>query len=94
TWLVNTGWTGGAYGTGHRIKLSATRAMVRAALSGALDHATFEKEAAFGLEIPTAIEGVDSELLRPRDTWADPAAYDRAAAELKARFDENAASYA
>jgi len=88
-WLVNTGWTGGAFGTGSRMKLPYTRAMVRAALCGALDRARFHKDPVFGLEIPGAVPEVPSNLLDPRRTWSDPAAYDAQARKLAAMFQEN-----
>ena len=93
-WLVNTGWTGGAYGTGHRMDLGATRAMLRAALAGELDTVETRRDPVFGLDVPVAIPGVPTEVLDPRGTWADGAAYDVAAAELKAKFDRNAAKFA
>ncbi|HEV8149955.1 MAG TPA: phosphoenolpyruvate carboxykinase [Gemmatimonadales bacterium] len=93
-WLVNTGWTGGAYGTGSRMKLSHTRALVDAALSGKLDHAGYEKDPVFGLEVPTAVPGVPSELLTPRNTWPDATAYDAQAAKLAEMFRKNFAAYA
>ncbi|HMN99695.1 MAG TPA: phosphoenolpyruvate carboxykinase (ATP) [Miltoncostaeaceae bacterium] len=91
TWLVNTGWTGGPYGTGSRMPIGATRAIVRAALSGELDDAPTRTDPNFGFEVPTAIEGVDPALLDPRGTWADPAAYDASAKDLAARIGEHAA---
>jgi phosphoenolpyruvate carboxykinase (ATP) len=93
-WLVNTGWTGGPYGEGHRMKLGHTRAMVRAALAGALDEADTATVPFFGLEIPTAVPGVPSEVLNPRDTWADPAAYDERARDLAAAFRKNFEQFA
>ena len=92
-WLVNTGWTGGAYGTGSRMKLPYTRAMVRAALSGALDKAAFTTEPVFGFAVPKAVEGVPSEVLLPRGTWADGAAYDAQAHKLAGMFRENFQQY-
>ncbi|MCC7002234.1 MAG: phosphoenolpyruvate carboxykinase (ATP), partial [Gemmatimonadaceae bacterium] len=88
-WLVNTGWSGGAYGTGARMKLSYTRAMVRAALAGKLDKAQVTPDPIFGLPIPSAIEGVPSEILNPRNTWKDGAAYDTQAKKLAGMFVEN-----
>jgi phosphoenolpyruvate carboxykinase (ATP) len=88
-WLVNTGWTGGPYGTGSRMKLSHTRAMVRAALSGALDGVAFTKDPVFGVEVPTAVPDVPSSVLVPRATWKDPAAYDAQARDLVRMFREN-----
>jgi phosphoenolpyruvate carboxykinase (ATP) len=93
-WLVNTGWTGGPYGTGERMPIDQTRAMVRAALSGALDDVDSERDPVFGVEVPTACPGVPSEVLRPRDTWSDPEAYDRQAAALARMFAENFTAYA
>jgi len=93
-WLVNTGWSGGAYGTGSRMKLAHTRAMVHAALEGKLAGASFEADPVFGLEVPTAVPGVPSKVLRPRDTWADGAAYDAAAAKLAKMFSDNFAKFA
>ncbi len=93
-WLINTGWTGGPYGTGSRIKLAFTRVMVDAALSGQLDGASYAKDPVFGLEVPTAIPGVPSELLNPRGTWPDSAAYDAQAAKLAEMFRKNFAAYA
>jgi len=87
--LVNTGWTGGEYGTGSRMKLSYTRTMVRAAIDGKLNNVETTQDAVFGLHIPTAVEGVPSEVLNPRDAWADKAAYDEKAAELAALFNDN-----
>jgi phosphoenolpyruvate carboxykinase (ATP) len=93
-WLVNTGWTGGAYGTGHRMKLSFTRAMITAALSGGLDHVGYTREPVFGLEIPTKVTGVPSDLLLPRNTWADKSAYDAQAAKLVEMFRKNYQNFA
>ncbi len=92
-WLINTGWTGGAFGTGSRIKLSYTRAMVRAALSGLLDRARYMKDPVFGLEMPTAVPDVPTTVLDPRRTWSDPAAYDAQARKLAGMFKENFAQY-
>jgi phosphoenolpyruvate carboxykinase (ATP) len=93
-WLVNTGWTGGAYGTGSRMKLSHTRAMVSAALAGKLDGVETERDPVFGLAIPTQVPGVPSEVLRPRDTWDDSAAYDAQAHELAEMFRQNFEQFA
>jgi phosphoenolpyruvate carboxykinase (ATP) len=92
-WLVNTGWTGGPYGTGSRMKLSLTRAMLRAALSGSLDRARFTRDPVFGIEVPVNIPEVPSQLLSPRGTWSDPAAYDVQAKKLATMFRENFAQY-
>ncbi len=88
-WLVNTGWSGGPYGVGSRMKLSYTRAMVRAALSGALDNAPATTDAIFGLSVPNTVEGVPAEVLNARGTWKDAAAYDTQAHKLAAMFKEN-----
>ncbi|TCP59722.1 phosphoenolpyruvate carboxykinase (ATP) [Rhodovulum bhavnagarense] len=92
-WLVNTGWTGGAYGTGSRMPIKATRALLAAALDGSLNDAEFRKDPNFGFEVPLAVEGVAEVLLDPRRTWADPAAYDAQAAKLVGMFAENFAQY-
>jgi phosphoenolpyruvate carboxykinase (ATP) len=88
-WLVNTGWTGGAYGVGKRMKLAHTRAMVRAALDGTLRATPMKTDPIFGLSIPTAVAGVPSEVLEPRRVWADSAAYDTQAQKLAEMFREN-----
>jgi phosphoenolpyruvate carboxykinase (ATP) len=88
-WLINTGWSGGAYGTGERMKLKFTRAMITAALEGKLDDVAYEKHDVFGLEIPTSCENVPTELLNPRNTWKDKAAYDQKANELAEKFVAN-----
>ncbi|HZR95625.1 MAG TPA: phosphoenolpyruvate carboxykinase (ATP) [Gaiellaceae bacterium] len=88
-WLVNTGWTGGAFGEGHRMPIDATRAMLHAALSGALDDAEFRTDEVFGFEVPVHVPGVDARLLDPRSTWSDPEAYDRKARELAEMFRSN-----
>lgn len=93
-WLVNTGWTGGSFGTGQRMSIRHTRALLNAALSGALEGTSFHPDRAFGLMIPDAVAGVPSSVLDPREAWADKAAYDRQAAELVARFEENFARFA
>jgi phosphoenolpyruvate carboxykinase (ATP) len=92
-WLVNTGWTGGPYGVGSRMKLSYTRAMLRAALAGGLDGVKFRKDPVFGFEVPAAVPDVPNDVLNPRATWADPAAYDAQAAKLAAMFRENFEQY-
>ena len=88
-WLVNTGWTGGPYGEGTRMKLSHTRAMVRAALSGALDEVETAEHPIFGVHVPRSCPDVPSEVLDPRGTWADGEAYDRQARKLAGMFDKN-----
>jgi phosphoenolpyruvate carboxykinase (ATP) len=88
-WLVNTGWSGGAFGVGKRMSLKITRALVNAALDGRLHNVEFTTESAFGLSIPTSCPDVPSEILNPRNVWADKAAYDKQAADLAARFAAN-----
>ena len=92
-WLVNTGWTGGAYGEGRRMPIAATRALLTAALNGELAKGTFRRDPTFGFEVPVEVPGVDASLLDPRSTWADPEAYDAQAARLAAMFVENFAQY-
>ena len=93
-WLVNTGWTGGSYGVGHRIKIAYTRAMINAALSGALDNVGYERDPIFNLDVPTSCPHVPVEVLTPRNTWADKAAYDAAAGKIAGMFHDNFAKYA
>ena len=88
-WLVNTGWSGGAYGVGKRMAIGHTRTLVRAALDGQLDDAEFFTDPHFGLAVPKACQGVPSEVLDPRATWRDKAAYDQTARELTRRFEQN-----
>ncbi|GAC1305961.1 MAG: phosphoenolpyruvate carboxykinase (ATP) [Ktedonobacteraceae bacterium] len=88
-YLINTGWTGGPYGIGERININYTRAMVRAAIEGTLDHVEMEADPIFGLHIPTFCPNVPSDLLLPRNTWSDKEAYDRQAIDLAARFKKN-----
>lgn len=88
-WLVNTGWTGGPYGTGKRIAIAHTRAMIRAALDGSLDQVAFRRDPTFGVDVPTACKDVPAELLDPRRTSSDPAAYDARARHLARMFVEN-----
>ncbi len=88
-WLVNTGWSGGPYGVGKRMKIAYTRAMVRAAVEGKLDDVATQTDPVFGLAVPTSVPDVPGEVLMPRATWPDAAAYDKKAAELAARFHEN-----
>jgi phosphoenolpyruvate carboxykinase (ATP) len=92
-WLVNTGWTGGAYGVGRRMPIKATRALLAAALDGSLNTVDFRRDRVFGFEVPIEVPGVDSALLDPRFTWADPDAYDAQAAKLVAMFQKNFAQY-
>jgi phosphoenolpyruvate carboxykinase (ATP) len=88
-WLVNTGWTGGPYGVGSRMKLSYTRAMITAALEGKLDYVAYETHPVFGLAMPQTCPNVPSHLLNPRNTWADKSAYDTKANELAHAFNKN-----
>ncbi len=93
-WMINTGWSGGAYGTGNRIKLNYTRAMITAALEGKLDNVAFEAHPVFGMQVPVSCPGVPSEILNPRSTWADASAYDTAAKNLALQFIKNFEKYA
>jgi phosphoenolpyruvate carboxykinase (ATP) len=92
-WLVNTGWTGGAYGTGRRMPIRATRSLLTAALDGSLHTVQFRKDPNFGFDVPVSVPGVEDRLLDPRRTWADPEAYDRQAAKLVQMFADNFAQY-
>jgi phosphoenolpyruvate carboxykinase (ATP) len=92
-WLVNTGWTGGRYGVGHRMPIKVTRGLLTAALTGALKDVAFRRDPVFGFEVPVAVEGVPAEILDPRQTWADKAAYDAQARQLIAMFAENFRSF-
>ncbi len=92
-WLVNTGWTGGPYGTGERMNINHTRSMVRAALNGQLDDVEFVRDPIFDLMVPTSCPDVPAEVLQPRQTWADKDAYDRQATQLKRMFEENYKAY-
>ena len=92
-WLVNTGWTGGPFGVGHRMPIAHTRALIAAALSGALDDGPFETAPVFNVDVPLACPGVPAEVLQPRGTWANPADYDAQARKLGSMFAENFASF-
>jgi phosphoenolpyruvate carboxykinase (ATP) len=92
-WLVNTGWTGGAYGQGSRMPIKATRSLLTAALSGQLNSAIFRRDANFGFEVPVAVEGVPTKILDPRSTWIDGAAYDAQARKLVDMFVANFAKF-
>ena len=94
TWLVNTGWSGGGHGVGSRMKLKYTRAIIDAIHDGSLANAPTETDPVFGLEVPTLCEGVPSEILIPRNTWSDKAAYDRQANKVGALFRKNFEKYA
>ncbi len=88
-WLVNTGWSGGAYGVGRRMPIAHTRALLRAALDGRLAGAPLRREPNFGLLVPESCPEVPGEVLDPRGTWSDKAAYDETARELTRRFEAN-----
>ncbi|MEX1173804.1 MAG: phosphoenolpyruvate carboxykinase (ATP), partial [Chloroflexota bacterium] len=92
-WLVNTGWTGGPYGTGERMNIAHTRSMVRAALNGDLADLPMRRDPVFDIDVPTACPDVPESFLDPRSTWADPIAYDEAAARLARMFEANFAAY-
>jgi phosphoenolpyruvate carboxykinase (ATP) len=93
-WLVNTGWTGGQYGTGNRMPIKVTRALLNAALDGSLNAAEFRTDPNFGFKVPVAVAGVDSAILNPRETWADKGAYDATAKKLVGLFIENFSEFA
>jgi len=92
-WLVNTGWTGGAYGTGKRMPIKATRALLAAALAGELGNVEFRADPNFGFAVPVSVNGVDGSILDPRSTWADKAAYDAQAEKLVSMFIANFAKF-
>ena len=92
--MINTGWSGGPYGTGNRMKLAYTRAMITAALDGKLDNVAYETHPTFGMQIPLECPNVPSEILNTRNTWADKNAYDIQAKELAAKFVKNFEKYA
>ena len=92
-WLVSTGWTGGAYGTGKRMPIKATRALLTAALDGSLNNVEFRVDPNFGFRVPVAVEGVDTTILDPRSTWTDGAAYDAQARKLVDMFVANFAKF-
>ena len=93
-WMINTGWSGGGYGIGSRMKLSFTRAMITAALEGKLDKVEYQAHPVFGMMMPTACPGVPAEILNPRNTWADKNAYDLQAKNLGSQFIKNFEKYA
>jgi phosphoenolpyruvate carboxykinase (ATP) len=93
-WLVNTGWTGGPYGEGHRMPIQATRRLLHAALSGELDGVDYRTDDLFGFDVPVEVPGVERSLLDPRSTWRDPAAYEAKAAELAGMFSANFEKFA
>lgn len=92
-WLVNTGWTAGPFGIGHRMELAHTRALIKAAMNADFDQVEFEQEPAFGLHVPARCAGVPEEVLKPRQTWDDPQKYDQQATDLARRFAENFEKY-
>jgi phosphoenolpyruvate carboxykinase (ATP) len=93
-WLVNTGWSGGAYGTGQRMSIAHTRNLVRAALDGTLGGVGMTPDPNFGLLVPDACPNVPVEVLQPRNTWADKKDYDAMAAEVAKRFEANFSQFA
>jgi phosphoenolpyruvate carboxykinase (ATP) len=93
-WLVNTGWSGGAYGTGKRMSIAHTRALLGAALDGALKDVPMKPDAAFGLLVPETCPGVPKDILLPRNVWSDKAGYDRTANEVARRFEANFVQFA
>ena len=93
-WMINTGWTGGPYGIGHRMSLKYTRAMITAALEGKLDNVSYEAHPVFGMMMPTTCPDVPAEILNPRNTWNDKAAYDEKATDLANQFIKNFEKYA
>lgn len=88
-WLINTGWTGGPYGTGARMKIAHTRPLLKAALDGSLEKAPMRPDPFFGFMVPREVQGMDPRLLDPRATWKDPHQYDEAALRLASLFREN-----
>jgi phosphoenolpyruvate carboxykinase (ATP) len=92
-WLINTGWSGGPYGVGHRMKIGHTRAMIRAILNGSLSQVETNPDPIFGVNVPVTCPDVPEEVLQPRTTWADKEAYDRQAKDLARRFNENFKKY-
>jgi len=88
-WLVNTGWSGGPYGVGKRMKIAYTRAMIRAALSGALDAVAYDRDPIFNLDVPTSCPAVPPDVLKPRTTWSSPGEYDLQASKLARMFTDN-----
>ena len=93
-WLVNTGWTGGPYGEGHRMPINVTRTLLHAALEGQLKRVSFRKDPVFGFEVPETVPGLEENVLDPRSTWSDPARYDEQARRLAAMFHDNFARFA
>jgi phosphoenolpyruvate carboxykinase (ATP) len=93
-WMINTGWSGGPYGIGKRMKLSYTRAMITAALEGGLDNVAYEPHPVFGMMMPKECPGVPTEILNPRNTWKDKKTYDEKAKELGLKFIKNFEKFA
>ena len=93
-WLVNTGWTGGKFGVGSRMKLSLTRKIIDAIHDGHLDNATFKKFPVFGFDVPTSVPGIPDNVLMPENTWADKAAYKEELKKLAEKFQKNFVKYA
>jgi phosphoenolpyruvate carboxykinase (ATP) len=93
-WLINTGWTAGPYGVGHRMAIPHTRAMIRAALAGTIAESSLSVDPIFGLRVPASVPGVPNDVLSPRATWADTKAYDAQASKLAEMFRENFKRYA
>ena len=92
-WLVNTGWTGGAYGVGSRMSIKHTRALLAAVLDGSLKDARYVQDPHFGLMVPQDVPGIPNAVLDPRQAWSDPAAYDEAARKLVGLFEANFATF-
>jgi len=92
-WLINTGWSGGPYGVGQRMKIRYTRAMIRAILNGSLAQVETKPDPIFGVNVPVSCPEVPNEVLQPRNTWEDKDAYDRQAHDLARRFNENFKKY-
>ncbi len=92
-WLVNTGWTGGPYGTGHRMPIKVTRALLSAALDGSLNDVEMSVDPFFGFEVPVTVDGIDDAVLNPRATWGSPEDYDQQAQKLATMFTENFAKF-
>jgi phosphoenolpyruvate carboxykinase (ATP) len=93
-WLVNTGWSGGPFGVGERMKIAYTRALVRAALAGSLADVAMKTDPIFQVNVPTACQGVPAEVLTPRNTWKDKSAHDAMARQLAGRFQKNFEQFA
>jgi phosphoenolpyruvate carboxykinase (ATP) len=92
-WLINTGWTGGPYGTGNRMKLSYTRAMITAALNGDLENVEYQTHKVFGVQMPVDCPNVPSNVLNPKNTWENKSDYDKKANHLAEEFNQNFEQY-